>query len=92
MNAKHRIKQLEKVYSKGEKKKYFCCILDTEDKPKKEYKVQPCPVEFGGTGGDPFYLKTRKELDEFGARPDVDLEILELRILTASEAEEEANE
>lgn len=83
MNAKTRIKQLEKTHGTGKVNKYLCVIRpewmewDTPEEKAKGYKVQPCVKEFGGTGGEPFYIATRKELDEFAARPGVDLDIIE---------------
>lgn len=79
MNNKSRLAKLEKQSGTGERKKYFCVFgLESSEEKLKGYKVQPCPIEYGGTGGEPFYLKTRKELDEFAARPDVDLETVEI--------------
>lgn len=89
MTNKSRLKQLEKARGAGTKKKYMCVIgLELWDSPEvqaKGYKVQPCTIEAGGTGGEPFYLKTRKELDEFAARADVDLDTIEIKY--ASEAD-----
>ena len=36
-------------------------------------KVQPCPIDHGGTGAEPFFLADESELYAFEARPDVDL-------------------
>jgi hypothetical protein len=89
MNAKQRIKQLEKARGAGKVKKYLCVIglsgWDTPEEQAKGFKVQPCTVQFGGTGGEPFYIATQKELDEFAARADVDLDIIEIKY--ASEAD-----
>lgn len=81
MNAKQRIKQLEKQSGTGKKKNYICVTgLDSWNSPEEQakgYRVQPCPVEFGGTGEKPFYIATRKELEEFAARSDVNLDLIE---------------
>jgi hypothetical protein len=80
MSNKQRIQQLEKTHA-PKKKKYLCVIgLECWDSPEekaKGYKVQPCTVESGGTGGEPFYIATREDLDKFAARDDVDLDIIE---------------
>ncbi len=90
MTTKQRIKQLEKASGTGKKKKYLCVMgLEFWDSPEvqaKGYKVQPYMVEAGGTGGEPFYIATKKELDEFAARPDVDLDIVNFNFTEASEA------
>lgn len=81
---KNRLTRLEKQSGTGKVKKYLCVIglsgWDSPEEKAKGYKVQPCTVEFGGTGGEPFYLKTRKELDEFAARSDVELDIVTFNI------------
>jgi hypothetical protein len=77
---KQRVAQLEKTHA-PKVNKYLCVIMDLWDTPEKKakgYKVQPCTAQFGGTGGDPFYLATRADLDAFAARPDVDLGIVEI--------------
>lgn len=51
---------------------------DTPEEKAKGYKVQPYTVEFGGTGGEPFYIQTQEDLDKFAARDDVDLDILQI--------------
>lgn len=83
MSAKTRIKQLEKTHA-PKKKKYMCVIglefWDTPEEKAKGYKVQPFTVESGGTGGEPFYIATREELDKFAARDDVDLDIIQYSI------------
>lgn len=85
MNAKQRIRQLEKARGTGKKKNYICVTgLDSWNSPEEQakgYKVQPCAVEFGGTGGEPFYLATRKELEEFAARSDVNLDIIKFEFV-----------
>jgi hypothetical protein len=92
MNAKQRIKQLEKRGA-GKVKKYLCVIglggWDSPEEQAKGYKVQPYAVEFGGTGGEPFYIATRKELDEFAARLDVELLIGTLELETAGSVDDE---
>ncbi len=91
MNAKQRIKQLEKQRGAGKVKKYLCVIglggWDSPEEQAKGFKVQPYTVEFGGTGGEPFYIATRKELDEFAARADVDLGIIEIVCASAEDDE-----
>lgn len=83
MNNKSRLKQLEKASGAGKVKKYMCVIglgfWDTPEEQAKGYKVQCCTIEAGGTGGNSFYFKTRKELDEFAARADVDLDTIEIK-------------
>jgi hypothetical protein len=87
---KNRIAQLEKQSGTGKKKKYFCVMglefLESPEVQAKGYKVQPCTVEAGGTGGEPFYIATKKELDEFAARPDVEMDVVNFDFAKASEA------
>ena len=76
-----RIKQLEKASAaNGGKYKYACVIgLDCWDTPEEKelgFKIQPYLVTAGGTGGEPFYLKTQADLDKFAARDDVELCII----------------
>ncbi len=82
-NNKQRIKQLEKTHA-PKTKKYLCVIglecWDTPEEKAKGYKVQPFAVEYGGTGGEPFYIATREKLDTFAARADVDLDIIQYSI------------
>ncbi len=85
---KNRLARLEKQGGAVKGKKYLCVIglgfWDTPEEQAKGFKVQCCTIEAGGTGGEPFYLKTRKELDEFAARVDVDLDTVEINFQSAS--------
>ncbi|MDP1547395.1 MAG: hypothetical protein Q8L87_15400 [Anaerolineales bacterium] len=77
MTTKARIAKLEKTSGAGDKKFYTCVIHEDEDTGG-GYEVKP-------VNGEPLHFATRKELDEFGARPGVDLLII--RIVAASEAD-----
>lgn len=72
MTSKHRIKQLEKTNGILTVKKYMCVIDEPRGADPEGYKIQPC----NGTGGEPFHLATRDEVDAFGAQPDIDLTIV----------------
>jgi hypothetical protein len=84
MTTKQRIEKLEKerdINRAVHRYKYICIIHETSDRvlSKDEgYTVQCCPRENGGTGGDPIHFVTRAELDDFAARPDVDLTLIRL--------------
>jgi hypothetical protein len=85
MSIKNRIVKLEDAAGIGARLKYLCVITPSWaegwDSPREKangYKIQPCTREYGGTGGEPFYLATREELEAFQARPDVDLDIIEI--------------
>ena len=80
MSIKTRLIRLEKART-PKVKKYFCLIadvlgIDTPEERAKGFKVQCATVEFGGTGGKPFYLATQADLDAFGAGEDVHLDIV----------------
>jgi hypothetical protein len=64
MNVLRRISRLEGMRSP--KRKYLCVIGLPEQNG---FKVQP----LDDPKGEAFYLKTRKELEAFGERPDVEL-------------------
>lgn len=75
MNNKSRLAKLEKKSVTDAKKFYTCCIHDEETN--KGYTVNG--------DGERLHFATRKELDAFGARPDV--ELLVINIVTASKDE-----
>jgi hypothetical protein len=81
MTTKNRLAKLEKHSGVSEKKNYICFtglgFLESSEEKAKGYRVQPCPLEYGGTGEKPFYIATRKELEEFAARSDVHLDLIE---------------
>ncbi len=84
MSIKNRLVKLEAAQGVNKVDKYICVFptpwtsgWDTPEE-KAGFKIQPCVKEFGGTGGASFYLATQKELDAFGARPDVDLTIINI--------------
>ena len=85
MANKNRLEKLEKARSAGTVNKYLCVISNLHGKQEADFKVQPC----NGTGGEPFYFATRAELDAFGARPGVDLDIVIVGYVKASEAIED---
>jgi hypothetical protein len=74
---KNRLAKLEKQSGAGDKKFYTCVIHEGEDTGG-GYEVKP-------VNGEPLHFATRKELDEFGARPGVNLLII--CIVKASEAD-----
>ena len=69
MTSKQRITQLEKTSGILTVKKYMCFI---DNDMTEGYKIQSC----NGTGGEPFHLPTRDEVDAFGGQPDIDLTIV----------------
>ena len=79
-NHANRIKAIEKANGLSNVYKYMCVIGPTGWKSPEEeaqgYKIQPFIESAGGTGGEGFYLPTREAVDEFAARPDVDLSII----------------
>jgi hypothetical protein len=82
-NLNSRINKLETAQGMGARMGYMCVIsegwaagLDSPEERARGYKVQPYIRERGGTGGEPFYIQTREELDQFAARPDVELLII----------------
>jgi hypothetical protein len=95
VTIKSRLIQLEKART-PKVKRYFCLIADvlgirTPEEQAKGFEIQCSPLEFGGTGGEPFYLATQAELDAFGAREDVHLDIVRF-VDGGSEPEEEEQE
>ncbi len=72
MNTQARIKQLEKTSCILTVKKYMCFIDEPRGADPEGYKIQPC----NGTGGEPFHLATRDEVDAFSAQPDIYLTIV----------------
>ncbi len=78
MSIKSRLIGLEKARA-PKVNKYLCVYYDPieaggpPEERAKGYKVQPAPKEYGGIGGEPFYLATKADLDAFAARDDVDL-------------------
>lgn len=83
-NLTARLQQLEKQSGAHDVYKYMCVISpewlhwDTPEESAKGYKIQPFTTSQGGTGGAPFYLATREDLQAFAARPDVDLAVIEI--------------
>lgn len=81
-NHNSRLAKLEWKAGIGKQSLYLCFIppdwltWDTPAETTKGYKIQPCMTTAGGTGGEPFYLATRDDLDAFAARPDVNLTII----------------
>jgi len=93
MSIKTRLVQLEKARA-PKAKKYLCVIAEffgTPEEKAKGFKVQCAPLEFGGTGGEPFYLATQADLDAFCAREDVHLDIVRF-VDDDGEPEEEEQE
>ncbi len=90
---KNRIAQLEKQSGAHDVYKYMCVIpgewmssWDSSDERAKGYKIQPLINSAGGNGGEPFYIATEAELNEFAARPDVDLQIIVISYESAADA------
>jgi len=82
MTTKQRIIKLEqeKNTNRAVRPYAYMCVVDetltgvlsqTEG-----FTVQCCPRENGGTGGDPIHFVTRAELDDFAARPEIDLTLI----------------
>ena len=70
MSVTNRISKLEQSVNKNQVLKYMCVIPHNNAE---NLKVQPCPIDHGGTGAEPFFLADESELYAFEARPDVDL-------------------
>lgn len=91
MNINSRLAKLETAAGIGKRYGYMLVInnLFWKDDPEraKGYKIQPYMQSAGGTGGEPFYLATVEEVDEFRKRPDVELSIYIMGDLTAHECE-----
>ncbi len=77
---RNRLGKIEKlVRPKPTVAKYLCVMAPAFGEPGPEgYKIQPCTRDFGGTNGEPFYLRTEAEVQAFGARPDVELKIIRI--------------
>jgi len=82
-NLQNRVKTLEKDSGAGDVYKYMCVVMegwaagwDTPEERAKGYKIQPLMAKAGGTGGGVFYLQTETDLNEFAARPDVNLVVI----------------
>ena len=84
MSIQARVTQLEKRSGAHGIYKYMCVIppdwlqWNTPEESARGYKIQPFIVASGGTGGAPFYLATREDLQAFAARPDVELAVIEI--------------
>jgi hypothetical protein len=77
MSIKNRIVKLEEAAGVNQVNKYMVVTggaFPTND----GYKIQPFVKEQGGTGEDAFYLATWEEVQDFAARPDVDLTVIEI--------------
>ena len=84
MTTKQRIIKLEQEKNTNDavnRHAYICVVDETSTgvlSQAEGFTVQCCPREKGGTGGDPIRFATRAELDNFAARPDVDLTLIRL--------------
>ncbi len=84
MTTKQRIIKLEqeKNTNRAVNRYAYMCVVDETStgvlSQTEGFTVQCCPRENGGTGGDPIHFVTRAELDDFAARPDVDLTLIRL--------------
>jgi hypothetical protein len=92
MTIKSRLIKLEKART-PKVRRYFCLIVDvlgirTPEEQAKGFEIQCATVEWGGTGGEPFYLANQADLDAFGAREDVHLVIVRF-VDDGSEPEED---
>jgi hypothetical protein len=79
-NLNSRINKLETDAGIGDRHGYMLVIdyltgWDPPEERAKGYKIQPYTVQFGGTGEQPFYIKTWPEVEAFAARPDVELHV-----------------
>ena len=86
-NLPNRVNKLEAMLGIRQRMKYLCVIYDglfaeslrrEVGEVDKGYKIQPFDSLSDRYSGEPFYLKTEQELDEFAARPDVELIIMRL--------------
>ena len=73
MSVNKRLDRLEQAANPKEINKYMLATKEGKPSDSEGYKIQPFIPEFGGKGGEPFYLKTREEVEAFDARADVDL-------------------
>lgn len=91
MTIKNRLAKLEASAGIGKRYPYMVVIdnfgFGTPEEKAKGYLIQPFIKSAGGTGDAPFYLGTIEEVDEFRARPDVELHIFIMGDLTAHECE-----
>ena len=84
MTTKQRIIKLEQEKNNNRAPNcyaYMCVVDETSTgifSQTEGFTVQCCPREGGGTGGDPIHFVTRADLDNFAARPDVDLTLIRL--------------
>jgi len=84
MTTKQRIEKLEKAKQNDSALnhyKYLCVIDESADKVFSQaegFTVQCCAKEKGGTHGEPIHFDARADLDDFAARPDVDLSLIRL--------------
>lgn len=89
-NLNSRVKAVEQIHGHGKVKEYLCMVSglswDGPEAAAKGYKIQPCADGKGRIHGEVFYIPTFKELKEFEARPDVNLNIFEF-CLNAATAE-----
>ena len=81
-NLNSRITKLETAGGLGDRHGYMLVIdyltgWDTVEEIARGYKIQPYTVQFGGTGDEPFYLRTWEDVETFAARPDVSLKIFQ---------------
>lgn len=84
-NLRSRVNKLEAAQGIGRRMKYMCVLMqgwadgwDTPEEKAKGYKIQPFIQSAGGTGGEPFYIRTEQGLNEFAARDDVELTIIKI--------------
>lgn len=73
MSIKTRIQKIEEKTGINSKHKY---ILAFGPEIPERFKIQSYSLEFGGTGGEDFFLETWEEVEEFNNRPDVALTII----------------
>ena len=79
MSIKQRLQKLEKITAPNTKK-YMCVITSYENDERRPHAAQPYKAQIIGGGGEDIVFSTREELETFGARPDIDLEILNVII------------
>ena len=84
MTTKQRIANLEQEHDinhKVNRYKYICVIDETSTRVLSQtegFTAQCCTRENGGTDGDPIHFVARADLDNFAARPDIDLTLIRL--------------
>lgn len=100
MSLKSRVNKLEDAHG-GPVHKYTLVVYDpdgwagmwdTPEERAKGYKIQPNVRGFDGTGEPPFYLATWPDVEQFAARPDVDLTVIRVGYADANQDAQEGQE